>query len=1184
MANNGNTLTIEINGQTVQLERSLKSINASLQQTKREAKALSNDLKFDPTNSDLAVKRQEALARALTLSQEKAKLLQEDLDKIDPEVDPKGFNKLSNQLDIAQREVKSFTRQFDVAVKATDRLKTTASHFSFDFGDGVKQFENSIRGIDAIISSLGKKSDLVKFDKARASSQDVSNYLKKLDDYIDLSDRKAKLLKRELKDINVRVDPKGFEQLQNKINDVESDIKHFKNLKARVSVDVDDKATEKSGKLKTMFSGLVTGAKSQAEKIASSLGTSVVSGLSRVASTGSAFVRRSFGVIGEGIVTTVTATASGLGKALDSFVLRPLGSIGKGITNALTAPFRVGMSAVHEIVRGALLTVGQNITNTLTQTIRGAFSSMGDASKSAKSLENVLSFQGVDTGTIDKLKEDMADYAKVTTFASSELNKVVASLSASNVEAGKAGALTKSIGNAYALLGDGSRSISDIGVIFSQINSAGKLLTQDFNQLRDAGLGGAIKQDIEKNFPDIIAQFGSFSEAMSKGAISANMVNEAITRIGNSSEANKAATVPKTMNDAWQTLQETIGQKFIGVYENISKKGIAFISNFTDKIDSMDFSNLSNQILGTFDKLTNISKVVSNALSKVDLSGFINTFQKSFGVLSKSVKEFTSSDLFKGLLDNTKLIFSNIGDIIKNVFSGVGNALKGINIGGVTSDIIKSIKNITDHLNKFTSSDVFQKTLTGLFGTIAVVFQSVLNIVEAITKKLGGLSNDGAGVGQVFKNIQSIISTTQHVVENLINTLGDAFAKVDFGGTLSQFDTFSKSIDKVTNSPFFSGVVTGVLSNIKTILDSVITSLSDVFDKLSETPSNGLVTVFDTINNVVSSFVGAFKNGILSVIDVLNGKELGDKLGQFGESVKSMFDSLQEFTGSENFKTILTGLLSVVLSLETAMMSLIKNVLDAFTSSDISDSLTKLKDGFTDFGDAINELLNTDFTKSLLKEGLDLIMSVAGDIVKILADLIHAFNDLLGGFDWSTITKPLEAFIDTVKGFLENVFKPIREAIDSLNESGALDELMEAFKGLGEALAKIFEYIKPITDFVGKLIGMAIGDFITGLVVLLKPLVEILKKIFEFVSGLAEGVGSAFSWLSDKVGNLFNGSANSYSNAPANYSTYSVGNYATSANYNTATNNTVHINISGGNGSPLDIARMVRREFELGTA
>lgn len=46
-------------------------------------------------------------------------------------------------------------------------------------------------------------------------------------------------------------------------------------------------------------------------------------------------------------------------------------------------------------------------------------------------------------------------------------------------------------------------------------------MAQDFGQLRDAGLGGAIKKEIERNFPDVIKQFGNFQNAMEKGAISA---------------------------------------------------------------------------------------------------------------------------------------------------------------------------------------------------------------------------------------------------------------------------------------------------------------------------------------------------------------------------------------------------------------------------------------------------------------------------------------------------------------------------------------------------------------------------------------------------------------------------------------------------------------------------------------
>ena len=103
MANN-QKLNITIAGNTVELDKSLKNINAALSNSKKEAQALQKDLKLDPGNVDIVTKRHEELTQALKLSQEKTKMLKDELKGIDPDVDPSAFFKLQKAVNVAERE------------------------------------------------------------------------------------------------------------------------------------------------------------------------------------------------------------------------------------------------------------------------------------------------------------------------------------------------------------------------------------------------------------------------------------------------------------------------------------------------------------------------------------------------------------------------------------------------------------------------------------------------------------------------------------------------------------------------------------------------------------------------------------------------------------------------------------------------------------------------------------------------------------------------------------------------------------------------------------------------------------------------------------------------------------------------------------------------------------------------
>ena len=68
MASNGNKLSIQISGETVELTKSLKNINTAINQSKYEARDLQKALKFDPGNVDLVVRQVSALDQAASLS------------------------------------------------------------------------------------------------------------------------------------------------------------------------------------------------------------------------------------------------------------------------------------------------------------------------------------------------------------------------------------------------------------------------------------------------------------------------------------------------------------------------------------------------------------------------------------------------------------------------------------------------------------------------------------------------------------------------------------------------------------------------------------------------------------------------------------------------------------------------------------------------------------------------------------------------------------------------------------------------------------------------------------------------------------------------------------------------------------------------------------------------------------
>lgn len=990
MANN-QKLNITIAGNTVELDKSLKNINAALSNSKKEAQALQKDLKLDPGNVDIVTKRHGELTQALKLSQEKTKMLKDELKGIDPDVDPSAFFKLQKAVNTAEREARTLQRQFAVSTATLSRLGSMSSSFKFNPGDGVREFQNSLQGVNAALSTLGNTKELVNFNPAKATTEQISQNIDKIDKASELLTRKAGLLKSELSAIDVNVDPAAFEKIQQQLNKTHDDLQALNNAKINIPVtvgtvdvefgdgiikfrndidgikaaistlgDMDDLLTfdagsmslqdmqDKAGKLTQAIgltsqkvdvlkanlakidpqvdpSGFVALSQQIADteadlrrldekkvtvdlainsstynirdisgRFSEKLKTGLIQSMQNVSESVQSKIGAIFTPIGERVKQTVEnnvnpsvisafkSTSSAIGSALStvddvikhslrrgvasgasavesegsskfsgvgSRLAQALGkglsagggalasigsSLGSKLTSAVLAPFSALSSGLNTIVTGGLLTVGNKITTGFGNLVSGVVGSMQEASTAGKTLENVLKFSGVNDEVIAKINTDLGEYAKTTTFASSSLNKVVGSLSAAGVEASKTADLTKALGNSYALLGDGSRDIADIGVILSQINSATKLTAEDFNQLRDAGIGGAIKKEIEAAFPDIIQQFGSFSKAMSEGAISAEMVNDAITKIGNSDAAVKAATIPKTMGDAFAGMNETIGQKLQGVFESVNQKGIDFIQSITSKIEGLDLSGIAEKVLPVLDSV--------------------------FGMIGEKI------DLISSKISN--IDFDEISSSAISVF----NSLVGV-VGGIASTIAGIF-----------GDETFRQSLTG-------AFEGLLNILNDIITFLNG------GAFQSFA--QFVGTTLAGALDLVLSVAGDItkmFLDLTTGMDFSPItDAISTMYDVVKN--FLDAAIQPLKDKLEELAENgTIQSIWKNFGKLGET-FKALLEFIEPVTTFIGQLLGHLASEIVEAV-IQNLDMLGRGIGALADFLTEVFKAISKYTES----------------------------------------------------------------------------------------------------------------------------------------------------------------------------------------------------------------------------------------------------------------------------------------------
>ena len=142
--------------------------------------------------------------------------------------------------------------------------------------------------------------------------------------------------------------------------------------------------------------------------------------------------------------------------------------------------------------------------------------------------------------------------------------------------------LAEAAGNLNAVSGGTADTYKSLGLALVQVNGAGKLQTQDWNQIANAipGASGKIQQALS----DMGAYTGNFREAMSEGQISAEEFNQALLQLGFDDVAVAAASDVSRIENAAGNLQATIVGGFKDMIDLAKPQLTDFMSWMSDTL------------------------------------------------------------------------------------------------------------------------------------------------------------------------------------------------------------------------------------------------------------------------------------------------------------------------------------------------------------------------------------------------------------------------------------------------------------------------------------------------------------------------------------------------------------------------------------------------------------------------
>lgn len=689
-----------------------------------------------------------------------------------------------------------------------------------------------------------------------------------------------------------------------------------------------------------------------------------------------------------------------------------------------------------------------------------------NASDAMDKFRSTMKLGGFGEAEIKKASDQVMDYANKTVYDLDDISNTTAQLAANGVK--NYMGLTEAAGNLNAQAGGNAETFKSVAMMLTQTAGAGKLTTENWNQLADAipGASGVL----QKAMKDAGAYTGNFRDAMANGQITAEEFSDALMKLGQTDGAKKAAESTKTFQGAIGNLKAAVTDGMKNVIDAFGK-----------------------------DRITG------------PINGFSGAVQEAFGKVTKTIEKN------KKVIDNVGAVFSNVFKIVgvvgKAAFDTVKDAISGsikafdwvmekVNklVPGM-SKLGKSTSSVTKHEKALRAVGVAIGTIVTALITFKTAQKAVAGVSSAI-KTLSNVTKIASGVQKAFNIILSAnpIGLVIVAIGALVIGIHEAY---------KHFKPFREMVDNTWGSlKKFGKIVSDVSGHVVKEFKKLGAELGKKWNSITKTASDKWSDLKDTIIDKSNKAYDASNKKFNSLKKTLSGtwSDTRNIASDKWESLRSTISSISESTrknASGKFGRLRDSMGSILRSINNNWHSVWNNMAGFF-------------DGIW------NRI------KGSAKSGLNHVIDFVNGGIGGINGVVHFFGGKKQSISpikklakGGRIINSMTALVNDEEGsiYREAIFRNNgaievpneRNVITQLNPGDAVMPAKETAKFLGLPMYKsgFGDWIGKAANFVGDVtgdIGDWLADKIDQLEDALKDPLSILMRLFKKSKNNAEAV------------------------------------------------------------------------------
>lgn len=825
------------------------------------------------------------------------------------------------------------------------------------------------------------------------------------------------------------------------------------------------------------------------------------------------------------LLPSMTGTASKITKELSGSAVTAAGKragmgIGSVVLSGIGSKISAGAIAVGGLLESALVSAVSGIGNVVADAI--------DLSDAVKKFEGTMTFAGFDQASIDLARSQIEEYAASTVYDLGEVANTAAQLAANGIE--DFVGLTQAVGNLNAAAGGNADTFSSVALMLTQTAAAGKLTTENWNQLADAipGASGVIQQALL----EAGAYTGNFRDALEAGEISAEEFSAALMSLGWTEAAQAAATSTKTMEGAVGNAQAAIVGGMREIYDAVNGEG-----RITGAVSAIGdaFGGLLTSVAPTIGAFAAEVERLMAMDSGVYITSFLTTsltggLSSAFAAITAAIPEVmqrgveVAHGLAQGIVLGAPELLTSFGSLV----SDGGSAF----VAGAGDIVTMFAGRLSTGLPEITAAaaDMLSGIVDAVPGVLDSLLAALANLVAMAAYSLPTLSAsliDGA-----VTLFQSISSAVPQVLAGVTEALGLLVSNV-----ASSLPGFASVLS--TEAPkLFQGIVDavpGLLSSLGTSLTALVSDFSALIPAVAETVATAAPQLFQGIADALPELLTSLATGLaqlavdfsatIPTVATTIATAAPQLFASIVEAVPGLLTSLT--TGLATLATDLVAQFpTVAVNIATGAAALFVGIAEALPTilpDLISAVVTLLVDLATQF---------PTMAVNLATAAGSLFQGIVDAIPEIWTGMQAAFSTLL-----ADLGEDMPTHIESLKTAAADMFSSITGALMEIPliaelatlVQGVIDDFPNWVESLKTAAGDLWENIKTAVGEKVEGLKTAAGDLIQGAIDKIKEF-DMLQVGIDMIQGFIDGIASMAQNIINSVTGVFSGAVEAAKN------------------------------------------------------